>query len=68
MQKGSQHPFTPNQHPATEYLVLKKTRAVTTCPKCAGVGCPGCVNGKLELIHDTEVDLITALKELNLIK
>jgi DnaJ-class molecular chaperone len=73
MQTGSQHPF--GEAGTTEYMVKKQTVARRQCTTCHGTGtaprggrCLDCKEGISTVIHTTEVDLITALVELGLIK
>lgn len=73
MQTGSQHPF--GEAGTTEYLVKKQTVAKRKCQTCHGTGtnnrghkCADCIEGVSTVYHTTEVDLITALKELKLLK
>jgi DnaJ-class molecular chaperone len=66
------------------YQVIKTTKAVRFCVRCGGSGtegqrayhnqvidtkCSSCNGtGKAEWKHETRVDLVEALKELNIIK
>ena len=68
---GTKPPF----EGTTEYLVKKQTVAKRQCTICKGTGtaprggrCLDCKEGISTVIHTTEVDLITALVELGLIK
>jgi len=58
-----------------EYLIKKRTTTTRYCKACGGSGvtprggkCIECNNGAATMWHTTEVDLITALQELGLLK